>query len=109
MCDYRPSEYDRNILEPSMINVVRNWSGKRGKNMTAIETDVAQCNGCGAPLLGRPTSHRPIQCEYCDLTNYLKKLQGIAPDERSEDEEVESEHYYILYPKKYLKIFQENL
>ncbi|MHA1978298.1 MAG: hypothetical protein ACW98F_04485 [Candidatus Hodarchaeales archaeon] len=65
--------------------------------MTAIETDVAQCNGCGAPLYGKPTSIRPIQCEYCDLTNYLKKSQIMAPDENSVDEEVESEHYYILY------------
>ncbi len=65
--------------------------------MTTLETDVAQCNGCGAPLSGKPTSLRPIHCEYCDLTNYLKKSQSIAPDESSVDEEVESEHYYLLY------------
>ena len=65
--------------------------------MADIETDVAQCNGCGAPLSGKPSSLRPVHCEYCDLTNYLKKSQGIAPDESSVNEEVESEHYYLLY------------
>ncbi len=65
--------------------------------MTALETDVAQCNGCGAPLSGKPSSLRPVHCDYCDLTNYLKKPQGIAVDESSVDEEVESEHYYTLY------------
>ncbi len=65
--------------------------------MTDIETEVAQCNGCGAPLLGNPSSLRPVHCEYCDLTNYLRKSQGIAPDESSVNEEVESEHYYLLY------------
>jgi hypothetical protein len=65
--------------------------------MTSIETDVAQCNGCGAPLSGKPTSIRPIHCEYCDLTNYLKKSQGIAADDSSVDEEVESEHFYLLF------------
>ena len=65
--------------------------------MADIETDVAQCNGCGAPLSGKPYSLRPVHCEYCDLTNYLKKSQGIAPDESSVNEEVESERYYLLY------------
>ena len=65
--------------------------------MADIETDVAQCNGCGAPLSGKPSSLRPVHCEYCDLTNYLKKSQGIAPDESSVNEEVESERYYLLY------------
>jgi len=65
--------------------------------MSDIETDVAQCNGCGAPLSGKPTSIHPIHCEYCDLTNYLKKSQIIATGESSVDDELESEHYYLLF------------
>ncbi|MHA2345280.1 MAG: hypothetical protein ACXACP_01040 [Candidatus Hodarchaeales archaeon] len=65
--------------------------------MDDIQTDIAQCNGCGAPLLGKPTFHKPIQCEYCDLTNYLKK--SLISDSGSDvfDEESESEHQYLVY------------
>ncbi len=62
-----------------------------------IQIGVIQCNGCGAPLSGKPTLHLPILCEYCDLTNYLKKSTGISPDVSSYDEDVESEHFFIVY------------
>jgi hypothetical protein len=62
-----------------------------------IETGVVQCNSCGAPLSSKPTLHRPILCEYCDLTNYLKKPISATSDASSYDEETESEHHFVLY------------
>ena len=65
--------------------------------MDEIQTDIAQCNGCGAPLSGKPTFHKPIQCEYCDLTNYLKKSLVYDSGEELYDEESESAHQYLVY------------
>lgn len=65
--------------------------------MDGIQTDIAQCNGCGAPLSGNPTFHKPIQCEYCDLTNYLKKSLIADSHEELYDEESDSEHQYLVF------------
>jgi len=60
-------------------------------------TDISQCNGCGAPLLVKPTFQHPVKCEYCDLTNYLKR-SGVTPTEAETiDEEAEAGSYYLIY------------
>ena len=65
--------------------------------MEDTEIGLIQCTGCGAPLSAKPTLHHPILCEYCDLTNYLKKPMSISANGSSYDEDVESEHTFLLY------------
>jgi hypothetical protein len=65
--------------------------------MSETLTDVSTCNGCGAPLPIKPTLHHPVKCEYCDLTNYLKR-SAITPTEVEKiDEDVEAENYYLIF------------
>ncbi len=62
-------------------------------------TDVTgvTCSGCGAPLPSKPSINHPIKCQYCDLTNYMKKA-ALSPTEATAiDEETESEEYYFIY------------
>lgn len=62
----------------------------------AAQIEVSTCNGCGAPLPFRPTVKQSVKCEYCDLTNYLKR--SMAPAEaQTLDEQAESEVYYQIY------------
>ncbi|MFW9780004.1 MAG: hypothetical protein ACFFE8_14205 [Candidatus Heimdallarchaeota archaeon] len=63
----------------------------------AALTEVSTCNGCGAPLPYRPTTGQAVKCEYCDLTNYLKRSVAPAEVEQGLDEEIESEVYYRIY------------
>jgi len=65
--------------------------------MDDIKTDIAQCNGCGAPLSGKPTINHPIHCGYCDLTNYLKLPENISPESSSYMSDLESESYLEIY------------
>ena len=65
--------------------------------MTGIKTDIAQCNGCGAPLSGKPNINHPIHCEYCDLTNYLKVSEKMTPETSSYVDDLESERYLEIY------------
>ncbi len=65
--------------------------------MSETLTDVSTCNGCGAPLAIKPTLHHPVKCEYCDLTNYLKR-SVITPTEAEKiDEDVKAENYYLIF------------
>ncbi|MFX0085296.1 MAG: hypothetical protein ACFFAU_06455 [Candidatus Hodarchaeota archaeon] len=65
--------------------------------MSETLTDVSTCNGCGAPLPIKPTLHHPVKCEYCDLTNYLKR-SIITPTEAEKiDEDTEAENYYLIF------------
>ena len=65
--------------------------------MTDITTDVSICNGCGAPLSIKPTLHHPIKCDYCDLTNYLKRSISSPTGTKAIDEDTEAENYYLIY------------
>ncbi|MHA2223633.1 MAG: hypothetical protein ACXAC8_00260 [Candidatus Hodarchaeales archaeon] len=65
--------------------------------MSDNSTDVSQCNGCGAPLQLKPTIHRSIKCEYCDLTNYLKRSSITPAEAKTIDDEAETENYYVIY------------
>ncbi|MHA1996208.1 MAG: hypothetical protein ACW97Z_16875 [Candidatus Hodarchaeales archaeon] len=65
--------------------------------MDDIKTDIAQCNGCGAPLAGKPYINHPIHCDYCDLTNYLKVPEKITPETSSVMDDLESERYLEIY------------
>ena len=65
--------------------------------MDDIITDIAQCNGCGAPLSGKPTINHPTHCHYCDLTNYLKVPEKISPETSSYMDDLESDHYLEIY------------
>ena len=65
--------------------------------MDDIKTDVAQCNGCGAPLSGKPNLNHPIHCDYCDLTNYLKVPENMTPETSSYMDDLESERYLEIY------------
>jgi len=65
--------------------------------MDDIKTDIAQCNGCGGPLSGKPYINHPIQCAYCDLTNYLKVPEKISPETSSYMDDLESERYLEIY------------
>ncbi|MFX0052301.1 MAG: hypothetical protein ACFE8U_13540 [Candidatus Hermodarchaeota archaeon] len=60
-------------------------------------TDISQCNGCGAPLPVKPTFKHPVKCEYCDLTNYLKRSEVPFSEAKTIDEEAEAEDYYRIY------------
>jgi len=74
--------------------------------MADTQTDVSQCSGCGAPLPARPTFQHPIKCEYCDLSNYLKRT-AISPTEaKTIDEAEEAESYYHIYQES--QIILEN-
>jgi hypothetical protein len=65
--------------------------------MADTQTDVSQCSGCGAPLPVRPTFQHPVKCEYCDLSNYLKRT-AISPTEaKMMDQAEEAESYYFIY------------
>jgi len=65
--------------------------------VSEIQSSVAQCNGCGAPLPMKPSFQHPVKCEYCDLTNYLKKSVSFNGEAKSIDEEAEAERYYTIY------------
>ena len=65
--------------------------------MTEITTDVSICNGCGAPLQIKPTLHHPVRCNYCDLSNYLKRSISSSSDAKTVDEDTEAENYYLIY------------
>ena len=65
--------------------------------MTETLIDVSTCNGCGAPLPVKPTLHHPVKCEYCDLTNYLKRAIFSPAEEKTIDEDAEAENYYLIY------------
>ncbi|UCE13112.1 MAG: hypothetical protein JSV04_13095 [Candidatus Heimdallarchaeota archaeon] len=65
--------------------------------MSDMVTDVSQCNGCGAPLALRPTFNHPIKCEYCDLTNYLKRTALTPTEAKTIEVEEEAEDYYHIY------------
>ncbi len=60
-------------------------------------TDVSTCSGCGAPLPLKPTIHHPVKCEYCDLTNYLKRLAISSEEAKTLDNESEAENYYLIF------------
>lgn len=60
-------------------------------------TDVSTCSGCGAPLPLKPTIHHPVKCEYCDLTNYLKRSALSTTEAKSVDQETEAENYYLIF------------
>ncbi|MFX0209737.1 MAG: hypothetical protein ACFFDT_27395 [Candidatus Hodarchaeota archaeon] len=60
-------------------------------------TDISQCNGCGAPLSVKPTFRHPVKCEYCDLTNYLKRSEVQPSEAKTIDDEAEAESYYLIY------------
>lgn len=65
--------------------------------MDDTQTDVSQCNGCGAPLALRPTFNHPIKCEYCDLTNYIKRTALTPTEAKTIEAEEEAEDYYLIY------------
>ncbi len=65
--------------------------------MEDTQTDISQCSGCGAPLPIRPTYQHPIKCEYCDLTNYLKRAAITPAEAQMMDAEEEAENYYLIY------------
>ncbi|MFX0014517.1 MAG: hypothetical protein ACFFB2_05150 [Promethearchaeota archaeon] len=65
--------------------------------MEDIQTDVSQCSGCGAPLPIRPTFQHPVKCEYCDLSNYLKRAAVTPTEAKMMDAEEEAENYYLIY------------
>lgn len=65
--------------------------------MADVQTDVSQCSGCGAPLPIRPTFKHPIKCEYCDLTNYLKRAAITPTEAKTMEVEEEAENYYLIY------------
>ena len=65
--------------------------------MDNTQTGVSQCSGCGAPLPSRPTFQHPMKCEYCDLTNYLKRASIPPAEAKMIDAEEEAENYYLVY------------
>lgn len=65
--------------------------------MTEITTDVSICNSCGAPLQIKPTLQHPVRCDYCDLTNYLKRSISSSTEAKTVDEEAEAENFYLIY------------
>ncbi|MHA1969095.1 MAG: hypothetical protein ACW964_15010 [Candidatus Hodarchaeales archaeon] len=65
--------------------------------MTDITTDVSVCNGCGAPLQIKPTLHHPIRCDYCELTNYLKRAVSSPAEVKTADDDTEADNYYLIY------------
>ncbi|MHA2243401.1 MAG: hypothetical protein ACXADY_00370 [Candidatus Hodarchaeales archaeon] len=65
--------------------------------MEQTQTGVSQCSGCGAPLPSRPTFQHPMKCEYCDLTNYLKRSSIAPADVKMIDADEEAENYYLIY------------
>ncbi|MFX0122897.1 MAG: hypothetical protein ACFFAE_04610 [Candidatus Hodarchaeota archaeon] len=65
--------------------------------MADTQTDVSQCSGCGAPLQARPTFQHPVKCEYCDLSNYLKRTAITPTEAKMMDEAEEAENYYLIY------------
>ena len=65
--------------------------------MDDTQTGVSQCSGCGAPLPLKPTYQHPIKCEYCDLTNYLKRSAITPTEAKMIDAEEEAENYYLIY------------
>jgi hypothetical protein len=65
--------------------------------MDDIKTDIAQCNGCGAPLSGKPYINHPIHCDYCDLTNYIKMPENFTPGTSSRMDDLESERHLEIY------------
>ncbi len=63
----------------------------------SVDTDVSTCNGCGAPIPTKPTLHHPIKCDYCDLTNYLKRPAISTEEAKSIDEDTKAENYYLIF------------
>ena len=63
----------------------------------SVDIDVSTCNGCGAPIPAKPTLHHPIKCDYCDLTNYLKRSAISSEEVKSIDEDTEAENYYLIF------------
>lgn len=62
-----------------------------------IQSEIAQCNGCGAPLSQKPSFHVPVKCEYCDLTNYIRRSSFTTENESIVDDELKAESYYLIY------------
>ncbi|WP_455464379.1 hypothetical protein [Candidatus Hodarchaeum mangrovi] len=62
-----------------------------------IQSNIAQCNGCGAPLSQKPIFQFPVKCDYCDLTNYIKRSSFTAENESIVDDELKAESYYLIY------------
>ncbi|NHJ00524.1 MAG: hypothetical protein EAX86_00200 [Candidatus Heimdallarchaeota archaeon] len=65
--------------------------------MSDSDLRSASCTGCGAPLSTKPSYKLPVKCEYCDLTNYLKKTVVTPEEARIHDAEEEAETYYLIY------------
>jgi len=62
-----------------------------------IQSSIAQCNGCGAPLSQKPNFQFPVKCDYCDLTNYIRQSSFTSENESILDDELKAESYYLIY------------